>query len=76
MGDGPDGSPTVDLICTRRISPLPWLMEVVRGEVRRLGVFANRADVVRKMVERLKRRAGQLRFCYEAVRAAMACIGF
>jgi transposase len=37
------------------------------GEVRQLGVFANRADVVRKMVERLEQRRGrQLRFCYEA----------
>ena len=36
-------------------------------EVRQLGVFANRADVVRKMVERLELRRGrQLRFCYEA----------
>ena len=44
------------------------------GEVRQLGVFANRADVVRKMVERLERPGRQLRFCYEPV--AMACIGF
>jgi transposase len=37
------------------------------GEVWQLGVFANRADVVRKMVERLEHRRGrQLRFCYEA----------
>ena len=37
------------------------------GEVRPLGVFANRADVVRKMVKRLEqRRERQLRFCYEA----------
>jgi transposase len=36
------------------------------GEVRQLGVFANQADVVRKMVERLERRTGQLKFCYEA----------
>ena len=36
------------------------------GEVRQLGAFANRADVLRKMVERLERRGGQLRFCYEA----------
>ena len=36
------------------------------GEVRQLGVFANRADVVRKMVERLERPGRQLRFCYEA----------
>jgi transposase len=36
-------------------------------EVRSLGVFANRADVVRKMVERLEQRPGQpLRFCYES----------
>ena len=42
----------------------PWPME---SEVRPLGVFANRADVVRKMVERLEQRRGrQLRFCYEA----------
>ena len=36
------------------------------GEVRQLGAFANRADVLRKLVERLERRGGQLRFCYEA----------
>src|ERR1700760_832548 len=36
------------------------------NEVRQLGVFANRADVVRKMVERLEGRGRQLRFCYEA----------
>ena len=36
------------------------------GEVRQLGVFANRVDVVRKMVERLERPGRRLRFCYEA----------
>src|SRR5262249_28593902 len=37
------------------------------SQVRELGVFANLADVVRKMVERLEQRRGrQLRFCYEA----------
>jgi transposase len=36
------------------------------GEVRHLGVFANRADVVRKISERLERPGRQLRFCYEA----------
>jgi len=36
------------------------------GEVRQLGSFANRADVLRKLVERLTRRGGQLSFCYEA----------
>ena len=46
-----------------------------RSEVRQLGAFANRTDVLRKMVERLECRAGQLRFCYEADLAAMACIG-
>jgi transposase len=35
------------------------------GEVRQLGVFSNRADVVRKVVERLDRPRRQLRFCYE-----------
>jgi transposase len=36
------------------------------GEVRQLGIFSNRADVVRKVVERLERPGRQLRFCYEA----------
>jgi transposase len=36
------------------------------GEVRQLSVFSNRADVVRKVVERLDRPGRQLRFCYEA----------
>jgi len=36
------------------------------GEVRQLDAFANRADVLRKMVDRLERRGVQLRFCYEA----------
>ena len=31
-----------------------------------MGALANRADALRKMVERLERRGGQLRFCYEA----------
>jgi transposase len=30
------------------------------GEIRQLGVFANRAEVVRKMVERLERPGRQL----------------
>ena len=30
------------------------------GEVRQLGAFANRADVLRKMVERLERRGERL----------------
>jgi transposase len=36
------------------------------GEVRQLGVFSSRVDVVRKVVERLERPGRQLRFCYEA----------
>jgi transposase len=36
------------------------------GEVRQLGVFSSRADVVRKVIERLERPGRQLRFCYEA----------
>jgi hypothetical protein len=36
------------------------------GEVRQLGVFSGRADVVRKVIERLERPGRQLRFCYEA----------
>jgi transposase len=36
------------------------------GEVRQLGTFANRPEVLRKLVERLTRRGCQLSFCYEA----------
>jgi len=36
------------------------------GDVRRLGVFPGRADVVRKVIERLERPGRHLRFCYEA----------
>jgi transposase len=36
------------------------------GEVRQVGTFANRAEVLRKMVERLAQRGVQLKFCYEA----------
>jgi transposase len=36
------------------------------GEVRQLGIYANRADVLRKMFERLAREGSQLSFCYEA----------
>lgn len=36
------------------------------GEVRQVGTFANRPDVLRKMVARLGKRGQQLRFCYEA----------
>jgi transposase len=47
------------------------------GEVWQLGVFANRADVVRKIVERLEHRRGRrLRFCYEAGPCGYSCIGF
>jgi hypothetical protein len=46
------------------------------GEVGSLGVFADRADVVRKMVERLERRAGQLKFRSKLDRAVLACIVF
>jgi transposase len=36
------------------------------GEVRHLGTFENRVDVLRKMVERLARGGHHLNFCYEA----------
>jgi transposase len=36
------------------------------SEIRQLGVFAKRADVVRKIIERLERPGRWLRFCYEA----------
>jgi transposase len=36
------------------------------GEVRHWGSIPNRADHVRKLVEKLEAKAGQLHFCYEA----------
>src|SRR4029453_15001036 len=36
------------------------------GEVRQLGIFANRPEVLRNLVARLTRRGGELSFCYEA----------
>jgi transposase len=36
------------------------------GEVRNLGVFQNRADVIAKLVERLTKTGRWLSFCYEA----------
>jgi transposase len=36
------------------------------GEVREVGVFENRPDVLRKMVARLGRQRRRLNFCYEA----------
>ena len=36
------------------------------GEVRHLGTFENRVDVLRKTIERLARGERRLNFCYEA----------
>ena len=36
------------------------------GEVRHLGTFANRADQIAKMVEKLAKDGRRLSFCYEA----------
>ena len=36
------------------------------GEVREVGVFENRPDVLRKMVARIGKHRGRLNFCYEA----------
>ena len=36
------------------------------GEVRQLGIFANRADQIGKLVERLAKGSRRLSFCYEA----------
>jgi transposase len=67
MGDGPDG---LYHLRRTRCAQDDDLRRCGRWRsfkrVRQLGVFANRADVVRKMVERLERRGRQLRFCYEA----------
>src|SRR5215218_4190838 len=36
------------------------------GEVRGVGIFENRPDVLRKMVARLSKQRRRLNFCYEA----------
>jgi transposase len=36
------------------------------GEVRQLGVFENRREVLSKVVSRLSKRGRRLSFCYEA----------
>ena len=36
------------------------------GEVREVGIFENRPDVLRKMVARLGKQRHRLNFCYEA----------
>ena len=36
------------------------------GKVRQLGIYANRTDALRKVVERLARGRSKLSFCYEA----------
>src|SRR6478609_9962481 len=36
------------------------------GEVREVGIFENRADILRKMVARLGKQRHRLNFCYEA----------
>jgi transposase len=36
------------------------------GEVRQVGVFENRAEVLTKLAAKLSRRGGRLSFCYEA----------
>ena len=45
-----------------------------RGEVRDLGIFANRADVIAKLAQRLSSGGRRLSFVYEAGHAVMAFI--
>ena len=46
------------------------------GEVQQLGAFANRADVLRKMVEHLERRGGAVEVPLRSgTLRAIACIG-
>ena len=45
------------------------------GEVRPLGGVENRPEVVRRLVERLRRSGHELRLCYEAGPCGTACTG-
>ena len=45
------------------------------GEVRHLGGVENRPEVVRRLVERLRRSGHELRLCYEAGPCGTACTG-
>ena len=45
------------------------------GEVRHLGRVENRPEVVRRLVERLRRSGHELRLCYEAGPCGTACTG-
>ena len=52
-------------------------MAIAEGAVANVGhhgIFENRVEVFRKMVERLARGGRRLNFCYEAGPAATACI--
>ena len=45
------------------------------GEVRQLGIFPNRAEVIAKLAGRLAGDGKELSFCYEAGPCGSACSG-
>jgi len=55
-----------DWMCTRRRSAWHWPREKRSGEVRQVGVFQNRPEIVCKMAAKLGRGGRRLSSCYDA----------
>ena len=67
MGDGPDGRYHFCRIGRAKATVCIAVAEGGRGgEVRQLGVFENRPEILNKVVSRLSKGGRRLSFCYEA----------
>jgi transposase len=67
MGNGPDGYITYVGLDVHKATDSVAVAESGRGgEVRQLGVFENRPEVLTKLTARLSRGGRRLSFCYEA----------
>ena len=67
MGSGPDAQHRVCRMDVHKATITVAVAEGGRdGDVRQLGVFSNRAEVIARLVRRLADKGQELRFCYEA----------